>query len=291
MPGVMNARWPLLHETLFTLAGGAVSFGSLLSGATIVVGAVLLTALVTRAVGALLRRRGVDAGVRFAIVKMLRYVMFVAGLFVAASSVGIRLDAVIAASAALAVGIGFGLQSVVQNFISGIILLIEQPVRKGDFVRVADAFGVVEDVGLRATRVVTRDEVSIIVPNSQFVTQAVVNYTRPTKNLRIHIAVGVAYGTDMARACEVLVAVASKSDGVLAAPAPEVRLDGFGASSLDLALLVWIESARDDLLVASDLRFAIERAFREHDIAIPFPQRDLHVVSGVLPRAAGPEAA
>jgi potassium efflux system protein len=284
----MNALWPSMHETLFTLAGGPVSLGSILSSVLIVLVALVLTALVTRGSGALLDRRGVDAGVRFAIVKILRYVMLVIGLFVAASSIGIRLDAVIAASAALAVGIGFGLQNIAQNFISGIILLVEQPVRKGDFVRVADASGVVEDVGLRATRVVTRDEVSIIVPNSQFVTQAVVNLTRPTQRLRIKVAVGVAYGTDMDRAREALLTVAKHCDSVLDAPEPEVRLERFGDSSLDLALLVWIESAKDDLRIASDVRFAIERAFRDASITIPFPQRDLHLVPAPAPAPASP---
>ncbi len=276
----MSASWPTLHERLFTLAGGVVSLGSLLSGVAIIAIALALTAVVTRGTRALLRRRGVDPGVGFAIVKMLRYVMLFIGLLIAVSSVGIRLDALIAASAVLAVGIGFGLQNVAQNFISGVILLVEQPVRRGDFVRVGDFFGVVEDVGLRATRVVTRDQVSIIVPNSQFVTQAVINYTRPTQQLRIHVKVGVAYGSDLERVREVLIGLAPASEGVLPEPAPEVRFEGFGDSSLDLALLVWIESARDDLRVSSSLRFAIDRAFRDNGIAIPFPQRDVHVVTG-----------
>lgn len=280
----MSVAWPSLREPLFSLAGGVVSYGSLLSASAIVAAALLLTAVATRATGAVLRRRGVDAGVNFGIVKILRYVLLVIGMFVAASSIGIRLDAVIAASAALAVGIGFGLQNIAQNFISGIILLVEQPVRKGDFVRVADSFGVVDDVGLRATRIITRDEISIIVPNSKFVTEVVINYTRPTQRLRIRVAVGVAYGTDTARAAQVLIGVAEAADGVLDTPAPEVRLEEFGDSSLNLALLVWIETARDDLKVASALRFAIDRAFREKEITIPFPQRDLHLVSGELPR-------
>lgn len=281
----MNDRWPSFRDPLFTLAGGAVSLASLATGAAIVVLAFLFTTAATRGLSALLRRRGLEAGVSFGIVKILRYTMLVTGVFVAASSVGVRLDAILAASAALAVGIGFGLQNVAQNFISGIILLVEQPVRKGDFVRVADAFGVVEDVGLRATRVLTRDEVSIIVPNSQFITQAVINYTRPTTRLRIQVAVGVAYGTDTARASEILVAAATGVDGVMGTPAPEVRLEGFGASSLDLVMLVWIENAMDDRRIASELRFAVDRAFRENGVTIPFPQRDIHIVSGAVPTA------
>ncbi len=213
------ARAPLLPRRRRRVARIAHQRGA------IVVLALFVTGFVSRGVGALLRRRGVEDGVRFGVVKILRYVLIVTGFFVAASSIGIRLDAVIAASAALAVGIGFGLQNVAQNFVSGVILLVEQPVRKGDFVRVGDASGTVEDVGLRATRVVTRDEVSIIVPNSQFITEAVTNFTRPTRSLRIHVAVGVAYGTDIARAAEALVGCAAGIRGVLEAPAPEVRLE------------------------------------------------------------------
>lgn len=274
----MNDLWKLLEQPLFKLAGNPVSIGSLLTGAFIVVAAVVVTTLVSRALGAVLRGRGVDSGVTFAIVKILRYVMIVVGLFVAANSIGIRLDAVIAASAALAVGIGFGLQNVTQNFISGIILLIEQPVRKGDFVRIAETSGTVDDVGLRATRIVTRDEISIIVPNSKFVTEPVINCTRPTNRIRIRIEVGVAYGTDTALARETLLAVASRHERVLAEPPAEVRLEKFGDSSLDLALLVWIESAWSDLRIASDLRFAIDDAFRKQAITIPFPQRELRLI-------------
>jgi len=278
----MNDRWPALREPLFSLAGGVVSVGSLAT-AVVILGLVLvLTAVLSRGVEALLRRRGVDAGVGFGIVKILRYVMVVIGIFEAASSIGVRLDAVIAASAALAVGIGFGLQNIAQNFISGLILLVEQPVRKGDFVRVADASGVVEDVGLRATRVVTRDAVSIIVPNSQFITQAVINCSYPTRNLRIRVAVGVAYGTDTDLAAKALMSATLGIKGILESPAPEVRLEAFGDSSLDLAILAWIDNPGEDLRVASALRFAIDRAFREHRITIPFPQRDLHIVSGGL---------
>jgi small-conductance mechanosensitive channel len=195
----------------------------------------------------------------------------------ALNAMGVRLDALLAASTVLAVGIGFGLQNIAQNFISGLILLVEQPVRHGDFIRVDNVLGTVDDIGLRATTVVTRDEVTIIVPNSALITGQVVNHSRPTTSLRIRVAVGVAYGTDPARVVEVLMEVARANRGVMDEPAPEVRLEDFGDSAMSFALLCWIPIAREDLRTSSALRFAIEKRFRESGIEIPFPQRDVRV--------------
>jgi small-conductance mechanosensitive channel len=135
----------------------------------------------------------------------------------------------------------------------------------------------VADIGLRATRVVTRDEVTIIVPNSELVTARVINHSVPTTNLRIAVKVGVAYGTDPERVRNLLLTLAAKDADLLRDPAPEVRFDAFGESSLDFSLLVWIGTPRDDLRAASRLRFAIEATFRAEKIGIPFPQRDIHI--------------
>jgi small-conductance mechanosensitive channel len=169
------------------------------------------------------------------------------------------------------------LQNIAQNFISGIILLIEQPVRHGDFVKVGGILGTVEDIGLRATHIITRDEVTIIVPNSSLVSAEVINHSRPTTKLRVRIPVGVAYGSDIQRTKQVLLDVAHANPDVLEKPPPDVRLEDFGDSALAFALYAWIEHARDDLRVGSALRFAIEKAFREASIEIPFPQRDVHM--------------
>jgi small-conductance mechanosensitive channel len=183
----------------------------------------------------------------------------------------------------LLVGIGFGLQSIAQNFISGVILLLERPVGKGDFVRIGDSYGSVVDIGLRATRIVTRDQVTIIVPNSELISGQVVNYSSPTQSVRVAVGVGVAYGTDTALVDRILLEVAAAEALVLADPPPEVRFQDFGDSSLDFSVLVWIARPRDDQLVASRLRFAIDAAFRRERVKIPFPQRDLHIVSGLAP--------
>jgi potassium-dependent mechanosensitive channel len=254
--------------------------GSILLAAIILTLAILFANVVAFALRRLLRRRGATRGAQFAFSKMARYGIVLFGIIQAISALGFALSTLLAASAVLAVGIGFGLQNIAQNFISGVILLIEQPVCHGDFVKVGGTYGTVEDIGLRATHIVTRDAVTIIVPNSALITAEVINHSRPTTQLRIRINVGVAYETDPEVARRVLLDVAAASANVLAEPPPEVRLEDFGDSALSFALLCWIAEAREDLRVASELRFDVAKALARAGIRIPFPQRDVHVVLG-----------
>jgi small-conductance mechanosensitive channel len=268
-----------LDRKLLDLAGAAITPGSLLVGAAAIFLALAIANLLALSVRRLLRARGAEQGVQFAVAKIVRYTVTGVGLIGAVNAMGFRLDALLAASAVLAVGIGFGLQNIAQNFISGLILLLEQPVRHGDFVRVGGTLGTVEDIGLRATHIITRDEVTIIVPNSALITAEVVNHSRPTTSLRITVKVGVAYGTDPELVRRVLLDVARTTAGISATPAAEVRLEEFGDSALSFSLLCWIPHARDDLRLGSALRFAIEREFRANKIEIPFPQREIHIKS------------
>src|SRR5579859_1097403 len=229
-----------LDRKLISLAGAPITPGSLLVGATVVFVAISLANLLAFSVRRVLRARGTAQGVQFAVAKIVRYVVIAIGAIAGVNAMGFRLDALLAASAVLAVGIGFGLQNIAQNFISGLILLLEQPVRHGDFVRVGGTLGTVEDIGLRATHIITRDEVTIIVPNSALITAEVVNHSRPTTSLRIRVAVGVAYGTDTDKVRRALLDVAKGSDAVLSTPLPEVRLEDFADSSMLFALLCWI---------------------------------------------------
>jgi small-conductance mechanosensitive channel len=271
----------LLDHPLLHLSGGVLSLGSILVGLLVLTASILVATIVSHGMRSLLARRGLALGTQFAAAKMLRYALLAIGGTMSLDAMGIRLDALIAASAVLAVGIGFGLQNITQNFISGIILLIEQPVRKGDFVRVGETLGTVDDIGLRATHVITRDGVSFIVPNSALITANVVNHSRPTLEFRVRIALGVAYGSDMTLVQDTLIAVTTAHRSVLAKPPPEVRFEDFAPSSLQVSVLFWIESPRDDLSISSELRFAINAAFREKKIELPFPQQDVHVRSVV----------
>jgi small-conductance mechanosensitive channel len=266
-----------LQAPFVVLSGTPVTLLSVATALAIIVTARILAGVLGRSVARTVNLRAGHDGVGFAIGKILRWSVTIAGVFVGVSTIGINMNAIFAASAVLLVGIGFGLQKMAENFVSGVILLIERPVRKGDFVSVAGVLGNVEDIGLRATNVVSRDGITAIVPNSELISASVINHSVPTTTLRIWVRVGVAYGTDLATARQVLLDVAAAEPRLLVDPPPEVMHEGFNDSSIDLAIVAWIARAREDLVITSDLRFAIAAAFRRNGITIPFPQRDVHV--------------
>jgi len=272
-----------LRTPLIVLSGTQISALTLLTAIFIVVVAKIISVILGRSLERVLEARDVDRGLRFATAKITRYIVLVIGIFVAIGTLGIDTSAVMGAGAVLLVGIGFGLQKLAENFISGLLVLIERPVRKGDFIDAGGVLGVVDDIGLRATRVTSRDGVQVILPNSQLMSSTVINYSQPTHERRFQVDIGVAYGTDLELAQKVILDVARAEPKVLEAPAPEVRHMGFGDSSIHLILLIWIGEAKEDLIVGSRLRFALDKAFRQHKISIPFPQRDVHMVP---PRAA-----
>jgi small-conductance mechanosensitive channel len=266
-----------LRTPLLTLSGTPVTTLTVLTAIVIIAVARILGSIIGRSIDRIFAMRGIDQGLRFAIGKILRYAITTIGVIVALSTVGINTSAVMAGGAVLLVGIGFGLQKLAENFISGLLLLIERPVRKGDFIDVAGVLGTVEDIGLRATHVVSRDGLTVIVPNASLITNTVINHSQPTHTRRVWVRVGVAYGTDLELAVRALREVAAAEPKVQAEPAPDVRHDGFGDSAILLALVVWIREAKEEALVSSNLRFGIDRAFRAHGIAIPVPQREVHV--------------
>jgi len=266
-----------LRTPFIVLSGTPVTTLTLVTAIVVVAVARLIGSIIGRSADRIFAARGLDQGLRFAIGKMLRYAITTIGVIVALSTIGINTSAVMAGGAVLLVGIGFGLQKLAENFISGLLLLIERPVRKGDFIDVAGVLGTVEDIGLRATHVVSRDGLTVIVPNASLITNTVINHSQPSHTRRVWVKVGVAYGTDLDRAVKVLLEVAAAEPKVRAEPAPDVRHDGFGDSAILLALVVWIPEAKEEALVSSRLRFAIDRAFRANQIVIPVPQREVHL--------------
>lgn len=231
----------------------------------------------------LLARRGIDRGVRHAVGSLARYAMLTVGLIVILQTVGVDLSTLTVFAGAVGIGIGFGLQNIAANFISGLILLFERPIKVGDRIVVGGVQGDVVNISARATTVVTNDNIAIIVPNSSFVSEPVTNWSYTTRDVRFRIPVGVAYGSDPERVRDVLLQVARAHSSVLAEPAPDVLLTEFGDSSLNFVLRVWTrEQAARPGALRSELNYAISKAFKEHDIEIPFPQRDLHIRSGFI---------
>lgn len=268
------------QKPLAELPGGTLTPSSVLTGVAIIILFVIIAAIAGRGVRRALERTGMTEGGRFAMAKIVRYVLWFTGFGVALNTMGVSLGAVFAASTVILVGLGFGLQEIAKNFVSGLILLVEQPIKRGDFIQVKDTYGVVEDIRLRATHVLTRDSVTIIVPNNDLIVSQVENHSTPQSSVRVAIRVGVAYGSDVHKVKELLLAAAADVGPVMRAPRPVVRFDDFGESSLDFTLLVWVPDAAQDLIIASDVRFEIDKRFRDNGVQIPFPQRDVHIKSG-----------
>ena len=229
----------------------------------------------------LFRRMHLNEGTQATICRILHYVIMLVGIFIAINQVGISLTTLAAISAVLMVGIGLGLQNITTNFISTLIMLFERPVQVGDFVEVSGVQGRIRRIKTRSSVVETLDNVSIIVPNSNFISENVTNWSYRDSKVRIHILVGVSYSSDVDLVEETLLRVGRAHQEVLLNPEPTVQFLEFGDSSLNFDLLVWINDASRQYFVRSDLNFAVVKAFREQDITIPFPQRDLHVQSAI----------
>ena len=269
---------PGFDQVLFRIGGTDVTLASVISFAIILVLAFVLSAILQRTMKRVYSRRDIDEGVQYALNRLLHYSVIAVGVFLALDNLGISVTALAGLGAVLAVGIGFGLQNIAQNFVSGIILLLERPVRKGDFIEVGEVQGTVREIRARATVVNTYDDVEIIIPNGKLITEVVANRALTQRYYRIRINVGVAYGSDTEQVRDTLIRVANEHPDILAEPAPIVFFENFGDSALDFRLMGWLANPRLEPRVRSDLRFGVHRAFREAKIEMPFPQRDLHIV-------------
>ena len=231
----------------------------------------------------LLAQSGLDRSVQYAIAQIVSNIVLVLGIFIVLENAGIHLAALAVFAGAVGVGVGFGLQNIASNFISGLVILTERPITIGDRVEVAGIAGQVEHIRARSTVIRTNDNIIMIVPNTKFIDSPVTNWTYGDLRVRFRVPVGVAYGSDIARVCELLLRVADENPQTLKEPAPTVFLDQFGENSIDFKLIVWSSemSARPSRY-RSDLNFAIAQKFNEAGIEFPFPQRDLHIRDGVL---------
>ncbi len=224
----------------------------------------------------------IERGAREALITLFGYVAFIIALLVGLTQAGVDLSGLVFVSSALALGIGFGMQAIANNFVSGLILLFERPIRAGDFISVGDIEGFVRKISIRATEIETMDSQNVLVPNSELVSGRVTNWVLHDTFGRLRILAGVAYGSDVELVREILERVACEHDDVITdgrAPAPRALFMGFGDSSLDFELRCRINRIDRRFTVISDINFGVDAAFREAGITIPFPQRDLHIVS------------
>ena len=277
-----------LDYTLFEVGGTTITvwlltyliFGSIL---LVYLSRLLKRLLVKR----ILVRYTPEVGVRQAIGSIVHYILVFLGLLIIFQTAGIDLSTLTVLAGALGIGIGFGLQNITNNFVSGIIILFERPIKVGDRVEVGGTHGRVVRISGRATTINTNDNVSIIVPNSDFMSKEVINWSHNDLNVRFRIPVSVSYDSDIKKVIRLLLEVGKENPNVLKSPPADFRLTEFGNDGIHFELLVWTSTyihRRGKFI--SDINVAIIKKFNENGIVIPYPQRDLHLKSGFEAKAA-----
>ena len=265
---------------LFEINKTAITLSSLIMFFAVIGVFALVSKLLLRVASAqIFSRVIIDEGTQYTLSRISHYIIMVIGAVVAFQFIGIDLTGLAVILGFLSVGIGFGLQNITSNFVAGLILLFERPIKVGDRVTVDDQEGDVIEIKMRSTTIWTLNHIAVIVPNSNFISSTVVNWSYGDRRVRLEIEVGVSYSSDLDAVLRVLKEVGGEHPEVLKTPAPEVLHAGFGDSAWNMKLRVWIAEPRRHPEVSSDLNCAIVRKFRENGIEIPFPQRDLNLRS------------
>ncbi|MFD1551689.1 hypothetical protein DNU06_02695 [Putridiphycobacter roseus] len=277
----MNPIKDILEFSLIHYKSLNITVGSIVLTVIIYLMAKLVLFLVKRIMVRVLEKTEHEKGRSVALFQIFRYFIWFAFFAIILRVIGIELTFLVASSAALMVGVGLGLQNVFNDFVSGIIILFEGSVIKGDIITVDDMIGEVKIIKIRTSEILTRNNITIIVPNHKLVIDNIINWSHLNKSPRFVLKLGVAYGSPTKKVKEILLEQVSRNAEIDKQPKPFVRFNDFGDSSLDFEVFFWSENIFriDDVL--SDLRFEIDDAFRAEGITIPFPQRDLHIVSGV----------
>lgn len=270
---IMNFKLFEINQTVITLAS-LIVFSFVFAAFSVL----------SRIVRRLLRsqvfpRLSIDEGTQYTLSRIIHYIIMIIGAVVAFQFVGINLTGLAVVLGFLSVGIGFGLQNVTSNFVAGLILLFERPIKVGDRVTVGDKEGDVMEINIRSTTIRTLNNIAVIVPNSEFISATVVNWSYGDQRVRLEIDVGVSYESDLETVLRTLTEVAIQHAEILQVPAPEVLHMGFGDSAWNMRLRAWISRPQRHLQIRSEINCAIVKKFRENGVEIPFPQRDLHVRS------------
>lgn len=225
-----------------------------------------------------LAKSKVELGVRVAVGTIVRYTILTIGFVIIIQTVGINLNSLTVLLGALGVGIGFGLQNITNNFVSGLIILFERPIKIGDRIELGKVTGDVIKISMRATTVLTNDNISIIVPNSEFISSTVINWSHTDKTVRFSFPVGVSYKEDPDNIRNILLAIAVENPDVMSEPGPAVLFKEYGDNALMFNLSIWTNTYSDKpAVLKSQLYFEIFKKFKEAGVEIPFPQRDLYI--------------
>jgi small-conductance mechanosensitive channel len=275
----------ILRQPLFSVGSLPITLASIAKTAVFL----FILAVVVRLARRFIRDRllsltALDEGQRFAYSRIAGYTIYVVGLAIGLQTAGVNLNSLVVVGGAVGIGVGLGLQTLANNFVSGLVLLVERPIKLGDRVEVGGVLGDIVRMAGRSIWVRTNDNVVMIVPNSEFTSNRVTNWTANDRSVRFSIPLGVSYGSDPVKVREVLMACARSHPDVLDDPPPDVLFVGFGDSALNFDLRVWtIRQVQTPKVLASDLYFTVFDAFKREGIEIPFPQRDLHLKSVAVP--------
>jgi small-conductance mechanosensitive channel len=269
-----------LDTRLFTIGTTDVTLSAIFVFLFMLLVIVVVSRLFARKfVEKILIRLQIEEGTRYTFRRIIELTFILIGAIIAFQSIGINLSGLAVIFGLLSVGIGFGLQNITSNFVAGLILLFERPIKVGDRVTVGGIEGDVMDINIRSTTVRSLNNIDSIVPNSEFVSSQVVNWSHGDRKIRLDIEVGVSYQSDLDTVLRSLKEVALENPEILRNPEPDVHLREFGDSSWNMKLRVWIDNPKRHPVVRSDINCAIVRKFRENGVEIPFPQRDFHLRS------------
>lgn len=270
----------ILNYSLFETEKFNVTVYSIVAVTITIAVGFLLQRLIKVIFNRLVDKNKIDVGTSSSLFQIAKYLLWTLIILSTLESIGVKISILIASAAALLVGIGLGLQQLFNDIASGIILLIEQNLKVRDVIELQDGtVGRVQKIGIRTSKIKTRDDIIMIVPNSKFVNDNIVNWSHVQALTRFNVKVGVAYGSDVNLVKEVLLKCANENPNISMDKQPFVRFESFGESSLDFALFFWIDETFLSEHIKSELRFEIDRLFRENLIQIPFPQRDIHIKS------------
>jgi len=279
---IFSKIYKILDFTLFKVGDTSIGLGALFTFIVILAITVLLSRFIAKLLATkVLSRMPIEEGKQYVLKRITEYTLILIGAIVAFQTIGINLSGLAVIFGLLSVGIGFGLQNITSNFISGLILLFERPIEVGDRVTVGDIEGDVEEINIRSTTIRSLNNISIIVPNSEFVSSQVINWSHGDRKVRLDLDVGVSYDSDLDTVLQSLTDVAMENEQVLKRPAPEVIFMEFADSSWNLQLRAWIADPKRHFQIRHALNCAIVNKFRANKIEIPYPQQDLHLRSSI----------
>lgn len=271
--------WIVLDYPLIKIGKSSITVWAILLNIILIMSFLIVSSKLKKwLLASVTKNRGVNTSNWRATITLSYYALIGIGLVGILQTTGLDLSFFTVLTGAIGIGVGFGMQTIFSNFVSGIIILLEKPLKLGDRIEVGAIAGNVQNISVRATTIVTNDNVSIIVPNSDFISKQVINWSHSGNRVRVTISVPVSYDSDPTFVEQLLLQVADNEPGVLKAPAPKVQLTEFAESGLKFSLLVWTQEYTDRLgVLKSLLNFGVLKVFNENKIRIPYPQREIHV--------------